>query len=571
LEIQSRPATTNYQYAFFAQDNWKATPKLTLNLGLRYDVTLPRTDRHNRQDWFDPNVASPLGGGSVSYIDPVSNQSVNLQLSGGERFATSGQRTNYVTDWSNIQPRLGIAYQFAPKMVVRGGYGIYYGQSRSGVTGVVPYGGAGFNQYTNVITANPADHATPFAHLNDPFPFGLIQPAGNSLGLMNDVGFDANGPLRAAAANRTPYEQSWSFGIERQLPSNILINAEYIGKKGTHFPFSGSNSLNHLGPWVENLPATGPNPSGPDCQILSIACVNTLVDNPFATLIADPNSNIGASFSQISYQQLLLPFPQFTGVSTEPQMISNSIYHGLQLLAEKRYSNGLQFLVTYTWSKSIDDSSNADDNVTWLGSFTSLQDPNKPSMERSLSTFDIPHVFQFSYSYDLPFGRGRMLFGNMPRWAEAIFGGWKTSGIWRVSDGRPLAFTVSDGLALPTYGTQRPNIVGTPKRNHGSDFVDNYFVDPSVFQRPDDFTLGNSPRALGSVRSPWSFTTDLSLGKQFRLREEMNIEFRLEAHNALNHPVFGTPGTQVDDESFGTITYTTVGPREIQLGFKFNF
>jgi hypothetical protein len=322
---------------------------------------------------------------------------------------------------------------------------------------------------------------------------------------------------------------------------------------------------------VESLPTAGPDPNGPDCQILSIACVNTLVDNPFATLIADPNSNIGASFSQISYQQLLLPFPHFTGVATEPQMISNSIYHGLQLLAEKRYSNGLQFLVTYTWSKSIDDSSNADDNVTWLGSFTSLQDPNKPQLERSLSTFDIPHVFQFSYSYDLPFGRGRMLFGNMPGWAEAIFGGWKTSGIWRVSDGRPLAFTVSDGLALPTYGTQRPNIVGTPKRNHGSDFVDNYFVDPSVFQRPDDFTLGNSPRALGSVRSPWSFTTDLSLGKQFRLREEMNIEFRLEAHNALNHPVFGTPGTQVDDESFGTITYTTVGPRELQLGFKFNF
>jgi hypothetical protein len=319
------------------------------------------------------------------------------------------------------------------------------------------------------------------------------------------------------------------------------------------------------------LPAAGPDPNGPDCQILSIACVNTLVDNPFATLITDPNSNIGASFSQISYQQLLLPHPQFTGVATEPQMISNSIYHGLQLLAEKRYSNGLQFLVTYTWSKSIDDSSNADDNVTWLGSFTSLQDPNKPQLERSLSTFDIPHVFQFSYSYDLPFGRGKMLLGNMPGWAEAIFGGWKTSGIWRVADGRPLAFSVSDGLALPTYGGQRPNIVGTPKRNNGADFVDNYFVDPSVFQRPDDFTLGNAPRALGSVRSPWSFTTDLSLGKQFRLREDMNIEFRLEAHNALNHPVFGTPGTQVDDESFGTVTYTTVGPRELQLGFKFNF
>jgi len=570
-EIQTRPATTNYQYAFFAQDNWKVSPKLTLNLGLRYDVTLPRTDRYDRQDWFDPKVASPLNGGTLTYTDPLSGQSVTRQLLGGEKFATSSQRTNYVTDWSNFQPRFGLAYQFAPKMVVRGGYGIYYGQSRSGVTGVVPYGGAGFNQYTNVITVDPNDRATPFARLSNPFPFGLIQPAGNTLGLMNDVGFDANGPLRTATANRTPYEQSWSLGIERQLPSNILINAEYIGKKGTHFPFSGSNQLNHLGPEIESYT--------PD----QITALNTLYNNPpnclnppdnpgpcnpYFGIVTDPNSSLSGS---IPAYQLLLPHPQFTGVATEPQMISNSIYHGLQLLAEKKYSNGLQFLVTYTWSKSIDDSSNADDNVTWLGSFTSLQDPNKPAMERSLSTFDIPHVFQFSYSYDLPFGRGKTLLGHMPGWAEAILGGWKTSGIWRAADGRPLAFTVSDGLALPTYGTQRPNIVGTPKRNHSSDWVDNYFVDPNVFQRPDDFTLGNAPRALGSVRSPWSFTADLSLGKQFRLREEMNIEFRLEAHNALNHPVFGTPSTQVDDESFGTVTYTTVGPREIQLGFKFNF
>ena len=139
-EIQFRPATENYQYGFFAQDNWKVTPKLTLNLGLRYDVTLPRTDRYNRQNWFDPTVASPLNGGSLSYTDPVSGQPITLQLQGGEVFATPSQRTNYVTDWHDIQPRFGFAYQFVPKMVVRGGYGIYYGQSRSGVTGVVPYG-----------------------------------------------------------------------------------------------------------------------------------------------------------------------------------------------------------------------------------------------------------------------------------------------------------------------------------------------------------------------------------------------------------------------------------------------
>jgi hypothetical protein len=541
---------------------------------LRYDFTLPRTDRYNHQDWFDPNAASPLNGGSVTYTNPVTGQPVNLALKGGEVFASSNQRTNYVTDWHDIQPRFGFAYQFAPKMVVRGGYGIYYGQSRSGVTGVVPYGSAGFNQYTNVITVNPADHATPFVNLSNPFPNGLIQPAGNSLGLLNDVGFGANGPIRTPGANQTPYEQSWSFGIERELPSHILVNAEYIGKRGTHLPFDNSTERNFLGPWVENLPATGPS-GQPVCQILSIACLNSLVTNPFAGLITNPNSNIGSSSPMIPYYQLLLPYPQFTNVSTEPQLAGSSIYHGLQLTTEKKYSNGLQLLATFAWSKSIDNSSQADTNVSWLGSFDSLQDPNKPGLERSLSTFDIPYVFQLSYSYDLPFGRGRGFLGNMPRWADAILGGWKTSGIWRISDGRPLAFTVGDGALIPTYGggsgTLRPNIVGTPKRNNGPDWVDNYFADPNVFQRPADYTLGNAPRTLGGVRSPSHFTTDLSVGKQFQIREEMNFEFRLEARNAFNHPVFGTPDTTVDDGNFGMITSTSVGPRELQLGFKFNF
>src|SRR3954468_2722053 len=572
-EIQSRPATTNYQYGFFAQDNWKVNPKLTLNLGLRYDLTRPRTDRYNRQDWFDPSVASPLNAGSLSYTNPVTGQPVNIPLNGGEVFATSGQRTNYVTDWSNFQPRFGLAFQFSPKMVLRGGYGIYYGQSRSGVTGVVPYGGAGFNQYTYAVTTFHNDRATPYLHLSDPFPNGLIQPAGNTLGLMNDVGFNANGPLRTAAANRTPYEQSWSVGLERQLPSNILINAEYIGKKGTHLPFAGSVERNHLGSWIESLPLAGPDPQGGDCQIMSIACLNSPVDNPFVGLINDPNSNISSDVPQIPYAQLLLPYPQFTSVATEPLLIANSSYHALQLLAEKRYSNGLQFLVTYVWSKSIDDSSNADDNVTWLGSFTSLQDPNKTSLERSLSTFDIPHVLQFSYTYDLPFGRGRLLGGNMPRFVDAIIGGWKTNGLWRMSAGRPLTFFLADGVALPTYGGQRPNIVGKPKRA-SSDWVDQYFADPNIFQRTPDNPLGNAPRADGSIRSPWSFTTDLSLSKQFSLaslREQMNLEFRIEARNAFNHPVFSAPDTTVDDGSFGQISQTSVSPREVQLAIKFNF
>jgi hypothetical protein len=563
-EIQFRPATENFQYGAFVQDNWKATPKLTLNLGLRYDVTLPRTDRLNRQDWFDPNIQSPLNGGSITYTDQFTGPTT-LQLHGGEVFATPNQRKNYVTDWSDFQPRFGFAYQFAPKMVVRGGYGIYYGQSRSGTSGVVPYGGQGFNESTNMITTYQNQGSTPYLHLDNPYPNGLNQPAGSSLGLLNDVGYGANGPLRSPGANQTPYEQSWSFGIERELPSNVVVLAQYIGKKGTHLPFSGANQLDILGPQIESASPT---------QINNLL---TFVSNPFSSQnggpISDPNSAL--SSSNVQELQLQLPYPQFTGVSTDVQMIANSTYHALQLSAEKHYSNGLQLLANFTWSKSIDDSSVADDNVTWIGSGTSLQDPNKPWLERSLSTFDIPWIVQFSYVYELPIGRGKAFLGSMPRVLDAIVGGWKTSGVWRMQDGRPLALSTADGTPLPTYGTYgyivRPNIVGTPKRNHGADWMTNYFADPNVFQLPPNFTLGDAPRTIGSVRGPTSFSADLSIAKQFHVREQMNFEVRLEAQNAFNHPVFGTPDTTLDDGSFGQTSYQANSPRQVQLAVKFNF
>ena len=206
-------------------------PKLTLNLGLRYDC-MPRTDRFNRQNWFDANVASPLNGGSLTYDDAVTGQPVSIPLRGGTRFASSSHRTNYVTDWHDIQPPIGFAYQFIPKMVVRGGYGIYYGQSRSGVTGVVPYGSAGFNQFTNVVTTFQNDQATPYLHLNNPFPSGLIQPAGNTLGLMNDVGFDANGPLRARVQTRRLTNKVGVSASERELPQQYRVRRTLYWQEG---------------------------------------------------------------------------------------------------------------------------------------------------------------------------------------------------------------------------------------------------------------------------------------------------------------------------------------------------
>ena len=199
-EIQFRPASENYQYALFVQDNWKTTSKLTLNLGLRYDVSLPRTERFNRMNWWNPNVTNPLNGGSISYTNPVSLQPVTAPLMGGEFFNSPGVRSDWLTDWTDIQPRFGFAYQFAPKMVVRGGYGIFYSQTRSGANGLLSYGSQGFNQYTSAITTYLNQNNSPWLHLSNPFPNGLIQPPGNALGELNDVGFGAIGPLRTHAA-----------------------------------------------------------------------------------------------------------------------------------------------------------------------------------------------------------------------------------------------------------------------------------------------------------------------------------------------------------------------------------
>lgn len=548
-EIQDQPATEDHQFAWYVQDNWKATKKLTLNLGMRYDVSIPRTDRHNRQNWFDPTIPLPLTVPGLG------------TLHGGEVFASSSQRHIVDTDWSDIQPRFGFAYRLWRLTVIRGGYGIYYSQPRSGATGVAPYGSQGFNQYTSAITTYNNDGATPYLRLSNPYPNGLIQPPGNSLGVMNDVGYGANGPLRNMIA--TPYEQSWSFGVEHQVPWNVLVDVIYAGKKGTHLYFSGANYINHLGPEIEGYSSD------------QINNLTTMVNNPFAAVITDPNSSL--SSPQIEQYYLQLPYPQFPGgVSTDAWPIASSIYHSMQISAEKRYSNGLQFLASWVWSKSIDDASAPDDNTTWLGSFTSLQDPNKPWLERSLSTFDIPNVFQFSYTWELPVGHGRAFLSGMPTVLDAVLGGWKTTGIWRVAGGRPLAFSTYDGTSLPTYGAQRPNIAGKPKRTGGKDsvWINQYIANPDALVLPPVYTLGDTPRAWGAIRTPLAFNTDMAIDKDFSLaamREGMRLEVRLEAQNALNHPVFGTPDTSIDDPNFGVINYTSNTPRQVQLGAKIVF
>ena len=252
--------------------------------------------------------------------------------------------------------------------------------------------------------------------------------------------------------------------------------------------------------------------------------------------------------------------------------MANAIYHALQFRAEKRFSHGFQFLTTYSFAKSIDDASVTHDGVTWLGGSISLQDPNNYALERGLSQFDVTHLLNIGFVYELPFGRGRPVGKNWHPVIDAFLGGWKTNGILHFQSGFPIGLTFAESIALPTYGDQRPNLIGPLKRNTGSDFRDQYFANPEVVVAPPPYALGNAPRTLSSVRTPGANNANLSVLKEFRidkLREGTHLEFRAEFFNAFNHPQFAGPDISLNSGSFGQISSLANSPREIQMALKF--
>jgi hypothetical protein len=569
-EVPNNVATQNFQFGGFVQDNFRVIPKLTLNLGLRYEVSLPRTERFDRMNYLDPNLSYVLTAAGLP----------DLPIKGGEVFVNSGHRYNYDTYYGGIQPRFGFAYELPHSTVLRGGYGIFFSQPRSGAAGTGPWGYQGFDQQTPWIPTLDNQGVLPGPRLSDPFPpVGPKLPAGKSLGPSNDVGFDAVGPIPQISHN-VPYEQAWSFGIQKELPWKIVAEANYVGKKGTHLYLGGFRNRNLL-------PASAIRGLTP--QEIGDNLANQLVSNPFFGYITDPLSPL--SGDQVFAYQLLLPYPQFTGFDGDSPPIANSIYHAAQFRAEKSFSSGLQFLVTYTISKSIDNASATDDSISWLGgglqgNTLAVQDPNNLRAERSVSTFDIPQVLQFSYVYALPVGRGRRFGGNMSPVVNGILGGWQLNSIWRFQGGRPIILGLASSTPIPTYG-QRANLTGPLQLNPGSRFskISNYFANacendpclnggPSVVVQPDAYTFGNAPRTISNVRQPGVVNVSMSLFKEFplsRLREGARLEFRLEAFNVFNHPNLAGPDTVFGDGTFGQITFLSTPMREVQLGLKLYF
>jgi hypothetical protein len=574
-------STQSWRYAAFAQDDFRVTPKLTLNIGLRYELSLPRTERFNRMNWLDPNAVSPL---QVAGLAP---------LHGAEVFASPNDRSNYFTDYKAVQPRFGFAYQLPHAFVLRGGYGIYYSTPRSGASGTGPWGFQGYNIQPPWLTTLNIDHATPWNTLSNtscqfaaPFTCSVAPAPGNTLGAFNDIGFAAVGPIRKESQN-IPYEQAWSFGFQKELPGKILLDTNYVGKKGTHLYLGGFREHNYVPPAA--IAGMTPNQIG---NFLTAQVANPFFFSGSGTcdrtkFICDPTSGLAGPTIQES--QLLVPFPQYNGFQGDSPPIANSIYHALQVRLEKEIAHGMQFLVTYAWSKSIDSASASDDSFSFLGGGTpggstlSVQNPFNLAGERAVSVFDIPQVFQVSYVYELPVGRGRFLGRNMNPIANAIIGGWQTNAIVRIDDGRPIIpLLVNGGTPIPTYG-QRPDLTGTLQRASGSPEESvqvgnfsgtSYFANPGALSTPANFTFGSSPRTIATVLQPGARDVSMSIFKEFQLssiREGMHAEFRAESFNTFNHPHFQGPDANVGSSTFGLITSVVNSPRQLQLALKVYF
>ncbi len=527
-------STLSRYNAWYFADDWKVSRALTLNLGLRYDLQIPRTERFNRMNYFDTQAASPLAG-PAGLPD----------LKGGLVFVgvNGRSRAQFPTDYRNIAPRFGFALQAARRTVVRGAFGIFFAPSPTQAAGSV--GNFGFRSDTPFVGS--ADGLTPFHYLSNPFPEGLVTLPGSSQGLSSQVGSAVQAPLNNTV---TPYTENWNFGLQRELGGSVLVEASYVGSHGVKLTdgSEGDYTLNQL---------------RPEALALGQQTLQQPVKNPFYGVITS-----GAlSTPTVPYYYLLRPYPQFTGVGLLFPTGGHSTYHAFQLRTEKRFSRGTSFLLSYTSAKQIDDYS----FIAQVGRNAPHQNIYDRKSDRAVSANDISQRMVLSAVYELPFGRNRRIGGGWSRGVDAVLGGWQLNGIATLQTGFALALTTQNTSNSGSQ-TLRPNSNGKSAKLDGSihSRLDRFF-DTSVFSQPAPYTFGNTGRTLPDVRGPGNRNLDFSLFKNFRIGERAGVQFRAEAFNLTNTVQFGLPNQGLNSPQFGVISNQANAPRQLQFGLKLLF
>jgi hypothetical protein len=525
LSINPGFATKAWAGGAFVQDDIKASPTITFNIGVRYDISGPPRERHNWFSTFNPTVLNPSTGmlGEMQYAGVNASQLF----------------VRY--DTNNIAPRFGFAWSIDHQTVLRGGSGIIYNPVESADIHQNTNDALGFSSTTTFASSGPNP-----AFALSAGPSALIPPVGASGGVNAYRGQAVYWQNPHAPV---PYELQWNLTVQHQFPGGWTGSVGYVGNHGVRL-LGADYNVNTLNPGYFSSYGTR---------------LQNQVPNPFYGQI-----HTGAlSGTTISQEQALLPLPDYLGVTTLARHGADSIYHSLQATAEHRYAHGVTALVTYTKGKLIDDSASSDSGESVDGTFRNpIFDPH---LERSLDITDTSQNLQASGVWLLPFGNQAQ---HLRR--SLLTGGWQLNGLVSWETGTPLSITGSNNFT----GTPFPDLIGNPDLPASQRSVKKWF-NTAAFANPAPYTIGNSPRTQPATRGPNYTNVNASLTKNLQFTERWDLELRCEAFNVFNHPQLNNPNTSFSpttnaqgsldtSPSFGLIT-SALDPRDIQLGLHLSW
>lgn len=521
-------AEGHHDFAIYGEDSWHVTNRLSLNPGLRWEVQGPTTDRFNRFSTFELNAPAP-----------ISIPGINLQ--GAMAFNGSGNiRGMWYTNWHDFAPRLGVAYKLTRKLVIRTGYGIFYVPSLGDENPI------GYSTNTPWLSTAGGDGIHPGDPISDPFPNGFIPEIGQSQGAATGLG---QGITEVPRNRPDGYIENYSVDFQYEISNNTLLELGYAGNQGHKLSFGWGTPL-------DQLPA----------QDLSLGTqLQQLVPNPFYGVIS-PSNGATLTGPTVPYWRLLVPYPQYAGVSLDgstPGAMSS--YNALVARFTKRFSNGLNLIASYQWSKAIDDAS---ETQAWEVGDPGPRNSADWDLERSISAHDMPQALAVTLLYQLPVGRGKAIGSHMNRIANALVGGWEISSLITYQSGYPIGMSAPGngfGFAYNPPNINNPNSVSISNQTVAEWFNTN------AFSKPAPFTIGTAPRRITELRQDGTHNTDFSLEKNFILLERLRFQFRADFLNLMNSPQFSAPNTSVGSSTFGEVTSQANLPRAIQFGLKLSF
>ncbi len=526
-------------FGFYAQDDWRISRKLTVNIGVRYDFTLPPVNAKDEYSDFNPARPNPGANGYPGA----------LWFAG---FGPGRENTRSLAPgwYGGIGPRIGIAYAPDRKTTFRAGFG----RSFSRITAVQGSGHfAGFiGQYQ---FDNTSQGVQPTFKLDQGLPAYKLPP-------LIDPTFSNGNTVdwwQGQDATRAPENLTWTFTVQRELPGHTVVEAGYDASVGTHMQ-SGILNYNQVPTPVFNQLVA----QFGGTQALNILRANITSSTAQAAGIKLPYASFTGTVAQG-----LRPFPQYSTISTGPQngdKSGHSSYHALLLKADKRLGQGLTFQWSYVLSKLITDS-----DTYFANSATAAMDQYNRRLEKSIGQYDQTHAVKFSTLYDLPFGKGRKWINH--GFLTQVIGGWRVAAIQVYASGLPIALArnnplqIFNGITRPlvdTYDDWRGPIAGDKFDPN----VDRFLKAKPAFPAQPAAAFGNETRYNPKVRAFWPKNENVSLAKTFPIRESLRIDLRAEAFNIFNRTIFGTGSTNLDSTTFGTVTSQANTPRQLQMGLK---